>query len=259
VAVPRPAPASEVQKLNKEIETLLARIAVLTQTNGKNDRELAQAKAKIVELEAGLAQAQKNSDEQDEEIGKKDGDLVIASFKSDEAKAKIAELEKGLAQRDTRITELETGLPAENSDLRAQLGTANARVAELETGLAQRDTRITELETGLAAANAGGAAGAAPIAAVVIDVETQDLIDQNTSLQKINSDLRAELGAQRSRVNALNLQFQGAKRKLEELEKPADDDGGVKYVGTTFVQNTVITEDLANNGGEGGAGGTGAP
>jgi chromosome segregation ATPase len=242
VAVPRPAPASEVQKLNKEIETLLRRIAVLTQTNGKNDRELAQAKTKITELETGLAQA----------------------------KTKITELENQVGDRDTRISNLQPELSAstadnadlrgqlaastaENSDLRGHLAASNARVAELETGLAQRDARIAELETGLAQANAAGAAAAAPIAAVVINMDTQDLMDQNTSLQNINSDLRGQLGAQKMRVNALNIQFRNAKRKLEELEKPADEDDGIQYVGTTYIQNTTITEDLENNGGAAGA------
>ena len=231
VAVPRAAPANEVQRLREETENLLKRIAGLNQTEVRNARELAKANARITELDAELVK-------QEEEIGTRDGRIVLAGIRLDEAKARVAEQD-------------------------AELAKAKARIAELETGLAQRDARIAELETGLAAENsdlraqlaAANAAGGAPVAAMVIDVETQDLMDQNANLQKLNSDLRAELGAQKTRVNALNLQFQGTKRKLDALEKPADDDE-VEYMGTTSVKSAE-TKEIGDDDDDNGAGGAG--
>ncbi len=247
---------NEVQKLNQEIENLLKRIAVLTNTAAKDALELSKAKTRIAELEAELAKAQKNSDEQDELIGDKDGRLVLASFRSDAANAKIAELETGLATSNARIAELE---PA--------LATSNARVAELETGLAAENA---DLRAQLAAAHAAGAAGAAensdlraqlaaahaagaaPVgAAVVIDVETRE---ENANLQKLNSKLRGDLGVEKTLVSTLRTQLHGTKRKLEALEKPADDDDEVEYMGTTSVKSAEtkeIGDDDENNGAAG--------
>jgi len=134
VAVPRPAPASEVQKLNKEIETLLGRIAVLTQTNGRNDRELTQAKSSNADLQgllvakdARISDLEKQVRTGASEATALQNQVTMTDAHRTTAEARVAELEPVLAQRD-------------------------ARIAELEPVLAQRDARIAELETTLAKA-----------------------------------------------------------------------------------------------------------
>jgi len=148
VAVPRPAPASEVQKLNKEIETLLGRIAVLTQTNGRNDRELTQAKSSNADLQgllvakdARISDLEKQVRTGASEATALQNQVTMTDAHRTTAEARVAELEPVLAQRDARIAELEP-----------VLAQRDARIAELEPVLAQRDARIAELETTLAKA-----------------------------------------------------------------------------------------------------------
>ena len=229
VAVPRAAPANEVQRLREETENLLKRIAGLNQTEVRNARELAKANARITELDAELVK-------QEEEIGTRDGRIVLMEDRLDASKARVAEQD-------------------------AELAKAKARIAELETGLAQRDARIAELETGLAAENsdlraqlaAANAAGGAPVAAVVIDVETQE---ENRSLREHNSRLRGDLGVERALVSTLHTQLRGTKRKLDALEKPADDDE-VEYMGTTSVKSAETKEIEDGDDDDNGAGGAG--
>ena len=264
VAVPRAAPANEVQRLREETENLLKRIAGLNQTEVRNARELAKANARITELDAELVK-------QEEEIGTRDGRIVLAGIRLDEAKARVAEQDAELAKAKARIAELETELAqakASNADLQGLLDAKDARIAGLdkqvrdgasEANALQNQVRMTDahrttteaenadLRAQLARIGAGGAG-----AAVVIDVETQE---ENRSLREHNSRLRGDLGVERALVSTLHTQLRGTKRKLDALEKPADDDE-VEYMGTTSVKSAEtkeIGDDDDNNGGAAGA------
>ena len=170
VAVPRPAPASEVQKLNKEIETLLGRIAVLTQTNGRNDRELTQAKSSNADLQgllvakdARISDLEKQVRTGASEATALQNQVTMTDAHRTTAEARVAELEPVLAQRDARIAELETGLAKARKTIdikteRAKMVGSNVRA--LKRKLAVFEAPPDEVERVQPAENNGGAAGA---------------------------------------------------------------------------------------------------
>ena len=170
VAVPRPAPASEVQKLNKEIETLLGRIAVLTQTNGRNDRELTQAKSSNADLQgllvakdARISDLEKQVRTGASEATALQNQVTMTDAHRTTAEARVAELEPVLAQRDARIAELETTLAKARKTIdikteRAKMVGSNVRA--LKRKLAVFEAPPDEVERVQPAENNGGAAGA---------------------------------------------------------------------------------------------------
>ena len=229
----------------------------MSQADARNARELAAAKAKIAE--------------QEEEIRLKDRHVLTTGPRLTAANARIAEQDAELAKAKARVAELETELAqakASNADLQGLLDAKDARIAGLdkqvrdgasEANALQNQVRMTDahrttteaenadLRAQLARIGAGGAG-----AAVVIDVETQE---ENRSLREHNSRLRGDLGVERALVSTLHTQLRGTKRKLEALEKPADDDE-VQYMGTTSVKSAE-TKEIGDDDDDNGAGGAG--